>query len=246
MSCISEIPVVLFIPERTIMRNKLAASCILLSTLLAPYAAYATDSGDVVTSSKDFVKDSVITTKIKAKLAEQKLSSTVHIKVDTDNKGAVQLSGTSKTQAGIDKAGEIASGVEGVTSVKNNIHLAKAHGETHQATETGEQRVERRISDMHAKLQITAAQEEQWGKVAMMMRDNEKQMDALTKTRVEKADMNAIDDLKSYREISEAHTDGLKKFTPAFETLYASMSDDQKKNADAIFRQHGHRHAKQS
>lgn len=228
------------------MKNKLAASCILLSTLLAPYAAYATDSGDVATSSKDFVKDSVITTKIKAKLAKEKMSSTVHIKVDTDNKGVVQLTGTAKTQEAIDKAGEIASGVEGVTSVQNNIHIAKAHGEKHHANETGDERVEHRISDMHAKLQITPAQEEQWGKVAALMRENEKQMDALTKTRAEKADMNAIDDLKSYRDISEAHTEGLKKFTPVFETLYSSMSDDQKKNADAIFRQHGRRHAKHS
>lgn len=226
------------------MKNKLAASCILLSTLLAPYAAYATDSGTVVASSKDFVKDSVITTKIKAKLAKQKMSSTLHIKVDTDNKGVVQLSGTAKTQEGIDKAGEIASGVEGVTSVVNNIHLAKTRGEMDRANETGDERVEHRISEMHEKLQITEAQEEQWGKVATMMRENEKQMDALTKSRAEKADMNAIDDLKSYREISEAHTDGLKKFTPVFETLYGSMSDQQKKNADAIFRQHGHRHAK--
>jgi protein CpxP len=246
MSSISEIPVVLFIPERYVMRIKLAASCILLSALLAPYAAYATDSGTVVTSSKDFVKDSVITTKIKAKLAEQKLSSTIHIKVDTDNKGIVELSGTAKTQAGIDKAGEIASGVEGVTSVINSIHIAKAHGEMHRVKETGDERVEHRISDMHAKLQITPAQEEQWGKVATLMRDNENQMDMLTKTRTEKADMNAIDDLKSYREISEAHTEGLKKFTPAFEALYVSMSDEQKKNADAIFRQHGHHHAKHS
>ncbi|MGZ3253997.1 MAG: BON domain-containing protein [Burkholderiaceae bacterium] len=226
------------------MKNKLAASCILLSTLLAPYAAYAADSDKDATTPKEFVKDSVITSKIKAKLAEQKMSSTIHIKVDTTNKGVVQLSGTAKTQAEIDKAGEIASLVAGVTSVENNIQIGKGRHAMHHEHETGDERVEHRITDMHAKLQITPAQEEQWGKVAMLMRENEKQMDMLTKTRAEKADMNAIDDLKSYREISEAHTDGLRKFTPAFETLYGSMSDEQKKNADAIFRQHGRRHAK--
>ena len=51
--------------------------------------------------------------------------------------------------------------------------------------------------------------------------------------------MNAVDDLKSYSEIAEAHADGLKKFIPAFEPLYVSMSDTQKKNADALFHHHG-------
>jgi len=66
----------------------------------------------------------------------------------------------------------------------------------------GDERVESRINHMHAQLQITPAQEEQWGKVAAIMRANEKQMDELTKTRAERANLNAIDDLKSYREIA--------------------------------------------
>lgn len=91
---------------------------------------------------------------------------------------------------------------------------------------------------MYAKLKITPAQDEYWSKVSQVMRDNAKQMDTLTKTRTEKADMNAIDDLKSYREITDAHADGLKKFILVFETLYDKMSDVQRKNADAIFRSH--------
>ena len=56
--------------------------------------------------------------------------------------------------------------------------------------------------------------------------------------------MTAIDDLKSYSEIADAHADGLKKFIPAFEPLYAGMSDAQKKSADTLFRQHAHMKAK--
>jgi hypothetical protein len=48
--------------------------------------------------------------------------------------------------------------------------------------------------------------------------------------------MTAVDDLKSYGEIADAHADGIKKLTPVFAALYASMSDAQKKEADAIFR----------
>ena len=106
-------------------------------------------------------------------------------------------------------------------------------------------RVEARIKVLHTKLNITPAQEELWNKVAQAMRDNAKTMEALIKARSEKAGtMTAVDDLKSYSEIAEAHADGLKKFVPAFEPLYAGMSDAQKKSADTLFRQHAHMKAK--
>jgi hypothetical protein len=100
-----------------------------------------------------------------------------------------------------------------------------------------EDRVEDRIEDLHTRLAITTAQEDSWGKLAGVMRDNAHTMAGLTRTRTEKlSGMTAVDDLKSYAEIAQAHADGLQKFTPAFASLYDSMSDSQKKNADAIFR----------
>ena len=102
-------------------------------------------------------------------------------------------------------------------------------------------RVEARIKELHAKLKITPAQEELWNKVTQVMRDNAKEMEALIKARSEKAStMTAVDDFKSYSEIAEAHADGLRKFIPVFEPLYASMSDAQKKDADTLFHHHGH------
>jgi hypothetical protein len=104
-----------------------------------------------------------------------------------------------------------------------------------------EDRAELRISNMHAKLKITAAQEELWSKVAQVMRDDAKTMDHLTQARMDHAkDMTAVDDLKSYGEIADAHADGIKKLTPVFADLYAGMSDGQKKEADNLFR-HGDR-----
>src|SRR5665647_1020688 len=95
-----------------------------------------------------------------------------------------------------------------------------------------EDRVELRIKDMHAKLKITSAQEEQWAKVAQAMLDDAKTMDALTQIRVDHAkDMTAVDDLKSYGEIADAHANGIKKLTPVFADLYTIMSDVQKKEA---------------
>ena len=101
-------------------------------------------------------------------------------------------------------------------------------------------RVETRIKELQTKLKITPAQEALWNNVTQVMRDNAKTMEALIKARSEKAStMSAVDDLKSYGEIAQAHADGLKKFTSVFEPLYAGMSDAQKKNADTFFRHHG-------
>ena len=105
-----------------------------------------------------------------------------------------------------------------------------------------EDRTELRIKDLHAKLKITSEQEEQWAKVAQAMLDDAKIMDTLTQTRVDHAkDMTAVDDLKSYGELADAHADGIKKLTPLFAALYASMSDVQKKEADSLFRHIGHK-----
>jgi Spy/CpxP family protein refolding chaperone len=98
------------------------------------------------------------------------------------------------------------------------------------------ERVEDRIKDLYTKLKITPAQEGLWDNVTKIMRENAVTMEALIKERLEKAGtQNAVADLKSYSAIAEAHADGLKKFIPAFEPLYASMSDAQKKDADTLF-----------
>ena len=76
------------------------------------------------------------------------------------------------------------------------------------------------------------------------MRDNAQTMDGLTQARIDKAKtMTAVDNLQSYSAIVEAHAEGLKKFVPAFEALYASMSDAQKHQADNVFREYRDRRA---
>ena len=106
------------------MKIKIAAACFLAGALALPVAGYTADYDSDRSSPKAFVKDSVITTKIKAKLAEERLASAVQIKVDTDNKGVVTLSGTAKSREEADKAASIARSVEGVATVENNIKIA--------------------------------------------------------------------------------------------------------------------------
>ena len=105
------------------MKIKLTSSLFMLWVLLAPIAGYTADSDTDRSHPEAFVKDSAITTKIKAKLAEEKMSSLVHIRVDTDKDGIVWLSGTAKTKEAIDKAVSIAHNTDGVKSVKNGIKV---------------------------------------------------------------------------------------------------------------------------
>lgn len=106
------------------------------------------------------------------------------------------------------------------------------------AAQRGDARVEAHIKRLHDQLKITAAESDQWNAVAGIMRDNEKKLADLVQTRAKNVSaMSAIDNLRTYEAIADAHEDGLKRLVPAFETLYAAMSDAQKKNADQIFRQ---------
>ena len=84
-----------------------------------------TSTGTATNSAKDAIKDSVITTKIKAEMVKDPVVSAMHIKVDTDDQGVVSLSGTAKSKAEADKAVSIAQNTKGVTSVKNNITVAQ-------------------------------------------------------------------------------------------------------------------------
>jgi len=100
--------------------------------------------------------------------------------------------------------------------------------------------VEGRITQLHKELKITSAQENDWNKLAQDMRDNAHDMSSLLQERNAAAKshpMNALDNLKNYEKITDAHADGLKKIVPDFETLYGEMSPGQKKAADTVFNQ---------
>jgi len=107
------------------VNTKLLTACIVIAALFTPVVARAADSDADRKNPVAFVKDSVITTKVKTKLAAEKMSSLAKISVDTDRNGMVVLSGTARTQEAVDKAASIARDTEGVTSVQNNIRIKK-------------------------------------------------------------------------------------------------------------------------
>jgi protein CpxP len=108
------------------------------------------------------------------------------------------------------------------------------------ATSNRPETVEQRITTLKAALKITPDQESKWEGVAKAMRENAAAMEKVVKEKQGKmANMNAVDDLKTYQEFSQVRLDGLKNLISSFKTLYDSMPADQKKNADHVFDSYG-------
>jgi osmotically-inducible protein OsmY len=61
---------------------------------------------------------------VESLLAADDFLKSIEISVET-YKGIVQLSGFVDSQMAVDKAGDIARGVQGVKSVKNNLNVKK-------------------------------------------------------------------------------------------------------------------------
>ncbi len=70
----------------------------------------------------EYFDDTVITTKVKAAIFNEPTLKSAEINVETF-KGTVQLSGFVNSRADINRAVEVARGVKGVTSVKNDMRL---------------------------------------------------------------------------------------------------------------------------
>ena len=99
---------------------------------------------------------------------------------------------------------------------------------------------EAQIKQLQGALNITEAQQELWDNLTQVMRENAKDMDALTdaiaKERAEGTkNMNAVEHMKLHSRITVAHSEQLEKLIPPFEAFYDSLSDEQKKTTDTIF-----------
>jgi hypothetical protein len=102
--------------------------------------------------------------------------------------------------------------------------------------------VEQRITTLHTALKITPDENAKWDAVAQAMRENASNMDKLVAEdrKSAPAGMTAMDDLKMYQKVSQAHVDGLKNLISSFSSLYTAMPDAQKKVADSVFQSSHH------
>ncbi len=103
--------------------NKWLTSWVLMLSVLSIFGILAgcasTPTSD---STGQYIDDATITTKVKAAFVKDDEVSALHIHVTT-YKGVVQLSGFADNKDEIDRASELARNVNGVKSVKNDIHL---------------------------------------------------------------------------------------------------------------------------
>jgi LTXXQ motif family protein len=97
--------------------------------------------------------------------------------------------------------------------------------------------VEQRIKQLHAQLKITSEQTKQWDAYAQTMRENARHLDQAFQERASKlSSMNAVDAMNSYADLAGLHAENMQKLATAFRTLYETMSPEQKRNADKLFR----------
>jgi len=103
----------------------------------------------------------------------------------------------------------------------------------------GNNGLENRISTLHDQMHITPAQEPKWQAVAKVMRDNaEASRSLVMQKRKNESSLTAVADLDAYAEIAEAHAKHVRRLAKVFGEFYATLSDDQKKAADELFREH--------
>jgi osmotically-inducible protein OsmY len=70
----------------------------------------------------EYIDDTVITAKVKARILDEPGLKSAEINVET-YKGVVQMSGFVSSQSDINRAAELARGVRGVMSVKNDMRV---------------------------------------------------------------------------------------------------------------------------
>lgn len=97
--------------------TKTFVAALLLSAVTVGCASTASKEG-----TGEYIDDSVVTTKVISAIFSDPELKSAEINVETF-KGVVQLSGFVSSKASIDKASRVASGVAGVTSVKNDLRL---------------------------------------------------------------------------------------------------------------------------
>src|SRR5512140_3081892 len=105
--------------RRDIMRKRhRMVSFLVCLTLVTAFLGCA--STPTRESSGQYIDDSAITTKVKAAIFDDPSLKVLQINVETF-RGEVQLSGFVDSPQNIRRAGEVARGVQGVRSVKNDL-----------------------------------------------------------------------------------------------------------------------------
>lgn len=99
--------------------SKFVSAALLAVTLVSVAGCASTPTRE---GTGEYVDDSVITTKVKTAILEESSLKVAEINVET-YKGVVQLSGFVSSRAAAGKAVDVARGVGGVKSVKDDMRI---------------------------------------------------------------------------------------------------------------------------
>jgi hypothetical protein len=97
-----------------------------------------------------------------------------------------------------------------------------------------EQGIERQVSELKKRLNITPQQQPQFDAFAQAMRQNAQTMEPLMQEQQQSPNRNAVEDLKAAAKFAEAEADALKRLVSPLQALYDALSDQQKKVADQV------------
>ena len=104
------------------------------------------------------------------------------------------------------------------------------------------EKVEQHIKQLQDQLGITVAERPQWNRFAQVMRDNADRMQQAFAARAANvATMPAPENMQSYSQLAQVHADNMQKLTSAFQLLYNTFPDAQKKVADTVFQENAGR-----
>ena len=102
------------------MKNFTRISVLVAASAMAVLTGCAT--GAQQESTGQYIDDTATTTRVKNAIYKDEMLKSSEISVETF-KGRVQLSGFVTTRPSIERAGVVAKGVQGVTSVTNDLRL---------------------------------------------------------------------------------------------------------------------------
>ncbi len=152
---------------------------------------------------------------------------------------ALPVAGWAQTQT----APAPAAPAQAEPSMNSTAAAKPATGQTAEAAKI-QQGVEQHIKMLHRELHITAAEEPQWQQFTQVMRENARAMsDSLDQRAQQISSMTAVEDMTTYAQLATQRSQDLVKLATAFQTLYDTFPEQQKKQADQLFRQQAEAHA---
>jgi len=107
---------------RRFAMNQLKRSALVVFLALAVATMAGCAATPTTESTGEYIDDAAITAKVKAGILDQPTLKAFDIHVETF-RGTVQLRGVAASQSSIDKAAEVARGVNGVKSVRNEMRV---------------------------------------------------------------------------------------------------------------------------